>query len=124
MSGEFSRMAIDRSSSLRGRAFVLALSAGIVLLLALLGVPGRLNPQVCNNEMLDRGATAWRLGTEPPGLSVGYACEFSYDDGSKELVVATARWPLVVAAVGVGLLIAAAGTWLQSRRPCVSASVP
>ena len=95
-----------------------------MLLLALLGVPGHLNPEVCNNEMLDRGATAWRLGTEPPGLSVGYACEFSYDDGSKELVGDTAGWPVGVAVVGVGLPPPAVGTWLQSRRSPVSAPVP
>jgi len=60
--------------------------------------------------MLDRGASAWQLGKEPSDVSVGYACEFTDDDGSTELVVATARWPLVVAAMGVGLLTIAVGT--------------
>jgi len=110
-------MTTEQAGARRRRAFVLALSGGLLLFVAFLGVPGHLNPEACTNYALGReGVNGWRPVDRSSNFWLGYSCELGLDDGSTERIEKTARWPLAVASVGAVLTIAAASAWVQSRR--------
>ena len=119
-------MGIDRSPVLRQRALVLSLSGGLLLLVALVGVPGHFNPEACTNDVLSGppGVAGWESVEPSADFSIGYACELGYADGSTERVEHTARWPLTVACLGLGLLVLAVVAWVKSRRVLVSPTAP
>jgi hypothetical protein len=117
-------MGMGRTDELRRRALVLAACGAVLLLVAFLGVPGRFNPQACTNDMLARGANGERSIDRSSTFALGYACEFSYGAGWSERVERTARWPLAVATVGVGLLVVALATRLRVSESSVSTAAP
>jgi hypothetical protein len=121
--GECQRKAMGHNSTLRGRALAFLLAGGLLLVIAIVGVPGHFNPEACTNDVLSGppGVAGWTSVDHSSGFSVGYACELGYADGSTEQMEHTARWPLIIGGVGIALLLIATGTWVQSR---VRAIVP
>ena len=109
----------------RRRALVLALSGGLLLFVAFLGVPGHFNPEACTNYALGReGVAGWRSIDRTSDFWLGYTCELGFEDGSTERIENTARWPLAVASVGMVLTIAAMVAWLHTRRAVMRMDVP
>lgn len=96
-------------------AWGIAAVGALLLVIAVLGSPGQFNPETCTNEMLGRGAGAWRPADRGHLLPFGFACELFFDDGSTELLVKEAWWPVVVATVGLVVMAAAVVVRIRER---------
>lgn len=87
----------------------------LLLAIAVLGSPGQFNPETCTNEMLGRGASGVRPADRGHLLPFGFACELFFDDGSTEVLVKEAWWPVIVAAVGLVVMAAAVVVRVRQR---------